>query len=131
MANAERPCPRRWLKSNSRPTTNNNRISPNWLSTAKVSPKAGSKTAWETRGKNQPKHDGPRTNPAAISPTTDGCRNLRKIAAKTRAATMMTINWSSAVRSNSSVFMVPMDAASMRMAMTTNSPIEMDRKTPL
>jgi hypothetical protein len=83
----------KWLKSNSNPIRNINRISPNWLMIAKVGPTLASKIRLWRPGKTRPSRDGPSISPAAISPQTTGCPKRCNQVPDARAAQMMTTNW--------------------------------------
>ena len=105
---ASRPWRRMWEKSNSIPMRNRSRISPTWLkavSDASSPPTAAAprgKTRAESSGATAPKAEGPRSNPAEISPTTLGWRSQRATTAPARAASMITTNCTSSGRSVSS-----------------------------
>ena len=85
---------RTWLTSNSIPTMNMNRQTPIWLSNCKVPNECAGKIKLNAWGHSQPSKDGPSKMPAAISPMTAGCPNLRNIAPTVRVAARMTMNCS-------------------------------------
>ena len=81
--------------SSSIPTTNMKSTTPIWLSRLSVPIEAGGKRKAIVCGESKPSTDGPNTIPATISPITGGWPILRKSAANSLAATMITIICSS------------------------------------
>lgn len=72
VSSAACPRPRMSFGSNSRPTRNMKSISPAWLRVLRCVRLSRGNSASDSSGATQPRSDGPRQMPAAISPTTCG-----------------------------------------------------------
>jgi hypothetical protein len=70
-----------------------NSTRPIWLSVFSDGSVFGEKSAANVDGISQPKHEGPSTSPAAISPITAGCLNATNSHRIVRDSTRMTANW--------------------------------------
>ena len=98
---------RMWEKSNSTPMRNRSRIRPIWLKLVSEASSAAPvpappNTNAENAGATAPSAEGPNSRPATISPTTLGWPSRRATTAPSRAARMITINWTSRGRSSAS-----------------------------
>ena len=83
------------LRSTSMPTTNMKRIRPSWLNNCKVPKEFCGKRNALQEGKANPKREGPKNIPAAISPITAGWPIFLNKKPNTRAVNMIAMICSS------------------------------------